>query len=73
LPTATTEWVQALESLARHPNGCSEALMLAHGFTVAFLAGLGRVDKPDPDANARQQHEGCKALDQLVVSGGDAT
>jgi hypothetical protein len=34
---------------------------------------LGRVDKPDPDANARQQHEGCKALDQLVVSGGDAT
>jgi hypothetical protein len=35
--------------------------------------GLGRVDKPDPDANARQQHEGCKALDQLVVSGGDAT
>jgi hypothetical protein len=42
LPTATTEWVQALESLARHPNGCSEALMLAHGFTVAFLAGLVR-------------------------------
>ena len=42
MPTATTEWVQALESLARHPNGCSEALMLAHGFTVAFLAGLVR-------------------------------
>jgi PAS domain S-box-containing protein len=34
---------------------------------------LGRVDKPEPDANGRQQHEGCKALDQLVVSGGDAT
>jgi hypothetical protein len=42
LPTATTEWVQALESPARYPNGCSETLMLAHGFTVAFLAGLVR-------------------------------
>jgi hypothetical protein len=33
---------------------------------------LGRVDKSDPDTNARQQHEGCKAFDELVVSGGDA-
>ena len=40
---------------------------------LSTVALLGRVDKPDPDANARQQHEGCKALDQLVVSGGDAT
>jgi hypothetical protein len=38
-----------------------------------FCDRLGRVDKPDPDANARQQHEGCRALDQLVISGGDAT
>jgi hypothetical protein len=42
LPTATTEWVRALELLARYPNGCSEALMLAHGFTVVFLAALVR-------------------------------
>ena len=34
--------------------------------------GLGRVDKPDPDSNAGQQHERSKALDELVVSGGDA-
>jgi hypothetical protein len=33
---------------------------------------LGRVDKPDPDSNAGQQHERGKALDELVVSGGDA-
>jgi hypothetical protein len=42
LPTAATEWVRALELLARYPNGCSEALMLAHGFTVVFLAALVR-------------------------------
>jgi hypothetical protein len=35
-------------------------------------AALGRVDKPDPDSNAGQQHERSKALDELVVSGGDA-
>jgi hypothetical protein len=38
LPTATTERVLALQLLARYPNGCTEALMLGHGFTVAFLA-----------------------------------
>ena len=26
--------------LARCPDGCTEALMLAHGFTITFLAGL---------------------------------
>jgi hypothetical protein len=34
--------VRALQLLARYPNGCTEALMLGHGFTVAFLAGLVR-------------------------------
>ena len=34
---------------------------------------LGRVDKPDPNANARQQYESGEALNELVVSGGDAT
>jgi hypothetical protein len=42
LPTATTERVRALQLLARCPNGCTEALVLAHGFTIAFLAGLVR-------------------------------
>jgi hypothetical protein len=40
LPAATTERVRALRVLARFPNGCTEALMLAEGFTVTFLAGL---------------------------------
>ena len=30
------------------------------------------MDKLNPDANAGKQHEGGKALDQLVVAGGDA-
>jgi hypothetical protein len=42
LPAATTERVRALRLLARYPNGCAEAVMLAHGFTVVFLAGLVR-------------------------------
>src|SRR5262249_33782806 len=29
---------RALELLAASPDGCSEAIMLAHGFTVDFLA-----------------------------------
>ena len=32
----------ALELLAASPDGCSEAIMLAHGFTVDFLVDLIR-------------------------------
>ena len=42
MPWATTERVRALRLLARYPDGCAETLMLAHGFTVALLAGLVR-------------------------------
>jgi hypothetical protein len=31
---------RALEALARHPDGCDEAVLLADGFTVGQLAGL---------------------------------
>ena len=33
---------RALELLAASPDGCSEAIMLAHGFTVDFLVELIR-------------------------------
>jgi hypothetical protein len=33
---------RALELLAASPDGCSEAIMLAHGFTVDFLVALIR-------------------------------
>jgi hypothetical protein len=32
---------RALEALARHPDGCDEAVLLADGFTVGQLADLG--------------------------------
>jgi hypothetical protein len=32
---------RALELLAASPDGCSEAIMLAHGFTVDFLVDPG--------------------------------
>ena len=42
MPTAnlSDEERRALKSLANHPNGCDEAVLLADGFTVGQLAGL---------------------------------
>jgi hypothetical protein len=40
LPAAFTEHARALRLLARCPDGCTEALILAHGFTVPLLADL---------------------------------
>jgi hypothetical protein len=40
MPAATAEQVRALRLLARHPDGCTEALMLAHAFTINVLARL---------------------------------
>jgi hypothetical protein len=31
---------RALRLLARSPNGCTEALLMAHGFELAFLGKL---------------------------------
>ena len=40
MPAATTERVRALGLLARCPDGCIEALILAQGFTIPLLADL---------------------------------
>jgi len=40
LQSATTERIRALRVLARQPNGCAEAFVLAHGFNITFLAAL---------------------------------
>jgi hypothetical protein len=37
-----TERRRALELLAASPDGCTEAIMLAHGFTADFLVNLIR-------------------------------
>ena len=47
-------------------NSCGAATLLCAALE------LGRVDKLNPDADAGKQHEGGKALDELVVSGGNA-
>jgi hypothetical protein len=36
----TDEQRRALRLLARSPNGCTEALLMAHGFELAFLGKL---------------------------------
>ena len=34
------ERLRALRVLARCPDGCTEAVMMAYGFSIDFLAGL---------------------------------
>jgi hypothetical protein len=34
------ERLRALRLLARCPDGCTEAVMMAYGFTIDFFAGL---------------------------------
>jgi hypothetical protein len=36
----STERLRALRLLARCPNGCTEAVMMAYGFSIDFLAAL---------------------------------
>jgi hypothetical protein len=52
LPAAITERMRALRLLVRYPNGSAEALMLAHGFTVSFLASLVRNGLVTAELNA---------------------
>jgi hypothetical protein len=40
MPNLTDEQRRALQLLARSPNGCTEALLMAHGFELAMLGKL---------------------------------
>jgi hypothetical protein len=40
MATLTGEQCSALRLLARSPNGCTDAILLAHGFDLAMLAKL---------------------------------
>jgi hypothetical protein len=58
MPDLTDEQCRALRLLARYPDGCTEALMLAHGFTIDMLGELGaggllRVDIHNAPAGGR--------------------
>jgi hypothetical protein len=37
---------RALRILGRHPDGCTESLMLAYGFTIDMLGELGAGGAP---------------------------
>jgi hypothetical protein len=55
----TDEQRRALRHLARSPNGCTEALLMAHGFDVAILGklvldGLAKVEAHDTMAGSRR-------------------
>ena len=40
VPDHSAEWRRALKMLAGLPEGSTEALLLAHGFTPSVIAGL---------------------------------
>jgi hypothetical protein len=40
MENVSEEHRRALETLARHPNGCAEAVLLGEGFSVLQLSGL---------------------------------
>jgi hypothetical protein len=56
----TDQQQRALRLLARHPDGCTEALMLAHRFTIDTLAllavdGLLTIDTHQEHVRGRQR------------------
>jgi hypothetical protein len=55
----TNEQRRALRILARSPNGCTEAILLAHGFEIAMLGklvldGFARAETHDTMAASRR-------------------
>jgi hypothetical protein len=63
MPKLTDEQRRALRLLARSPNGCTEAIMLAHGFESALLGkltvdGLAKVEVHDTSRRPKSESEG---------------
>jgi hypothetical protein len=55
MATLTDEQRRALRLLARSPKGCTEAILLAHGFELAMLGdGLAKVEARDTMAGSRR-------------------
>ena len=46
---------RALRLLAGSPHGCTEAILLAHGFTAELLADLLRNDRAGQPASGRSR------------------
>jgi hypothetical protein len=56
-----------------HRNSDVLPILRSRQVFVSRIAGLGRVDKLNPDADGGKQHECGEALGQFVVAGGDPT
>jgi hypothetical protein len=69
----TDDQRRALQLLARSPNGCTEAILLAHGFELAMLGklafdGFANVERHD---GRQPTHEGLLAADHRSGTAGD--
>ena len=64
---------RALTVLGDNPDGCTQAILLAHGFKSQLLAELGRgLISPQPKANRGKLDEGEVIDSEFVIAGGDA-
>jgi putative heme iron utilization protein len=61
MATLNDEQKRALQLLARHPDGCAEAVLLAEGFSVGQLAvlvvdGFAKMHRTPTDVDGRQKN-----------------
>ena len=64
---------RALTVLGDNPDGCTQAILLAHGFKSQLLAELGRgLISAQPKADRGKLDEGEVIGGELVIAGGDA-
>ena len=57
----------ALALLAKNPNGCTRAIMLGHGFSLALIASLIRAGL-DTDQTTRRIHGGSRAPARVRIT-----
>jgi hypothetical protein len=66
--TITPDERQALELIAAELTGCPERLLVAHGFSVEFLAGLVRSGLADVTAEHVNSDRSTDAVFRLWVT-----
>jgi hypothetical protein len=66
----TDEERRALQLLARSPNGCTEALMLAHRFTIDALAEMAVDGLLTIEADREDEHGQRKVARMQITPAG---
>jgi hypothetical protein len=59
-PALKAEHSRALKLLAASPEGCTEALLIAHGFTVGVMVDLARAGLASAHASAEAVARYCR-------------